>query len=82
MYKPVHCPAKQDNKSTSRQTLVLPLLSHYYVDLIADLVLVLGVIIRQVVFVTMSTFAYNFGTLVFCLDITSLFCCDIRLMYT
>ena len=36
----------------------------YYIDFIADLILVFGVIIRQVVFVTMSTFACNFGTFV------------------
>ena len=51
-------------KGTSGQTLVLPRLPHCYVDFIVDLVLVCGVIIRQVVFVTISTFAYNFGTFV------------------
>ena len=56
MYKPVHHFAKQFNvlvskqpeyfpKVTSRRTLVSPLLPHYYVDFIADAVLVFGVII-------------------------------------
>ena len=40
------------------------LLPHYYLDFIADLVLVFGVIIRQVVFAIMYTFAHNFGMLV------------------
>ena len=37
---------------------------HYYVNFIADLVLVFGVINRKVVFVSMSTFVYNFGKFV------------------
>ena len=72
MYKPVHRLVKQVNilvstwcgsllKGTFRQTLVSPLLPRHYIDFIADLVLVFGVIIRQVVLVTVSTFAYNFG---------------------
>ena len=44
------------------QTLVSLLLPHYYLDFIADLALVFGVMICQVVFVT--TFAYNFGIFV------------------
>ena len=75
MYKPIHRLVKQVSvlvstrrgsllKGTSGQTLVSSLLPHYYVDFIADLVLVFAVIIRQTVFVTMSTFAYNFGTFV------------------
>ena len=72
MYKPVHRLVKQVNilvstwcgsllKGTYGQTLVSPLLPYYYINFMADLVLVFGVIIRQVVFVTMSTFAYNLG---------------------
>ena len=67
MYKLVHRLVKQVSvlvstgrgsllKGTSRQTLVSLLHSHYFVDFIVDLVLVFGVIIRQVVFVTMPTF--------------------------
>ena len=44
-------------KGTSGQASLLSLLPHYYVDFIADLVLVFGVITRQVVFDAMSTFA-------------------------
>ena len=75
MYKPVHRLVKQVNilvstrrgsllKGPSGQTLVSSLLPHYYIDFIADLVLAFGVIIRQVVFITMYTFAYNFGTFI------------------
>ena len=51
---------------TRRESLlnVSLLVPHYYLDFIADLVLVFGVIIRQVVFAIMYTFAYNFGMLV------------------
>ena len=51
---------------TRRESLlnVSLLLPHYYLDFIADLVLVFGVIIRQVVFTIMYTFAHNFGMLV------------------
>ena len=37
---------------------------HYYVNFIADLVLAFGAINRKVVFVSMSTFVYNFGKFV------------------
>ena len=73
MYKPVHPLVKQVDvlvfarrgsslKSTTGQTSVSSLLLQYYVDFIANLILVFGVITRQVIFVTMSTFAYNIGT--------------------
>ena len=75
MYKPVHRLVKQVNvlvytwrgpllKGTSGQTLASLLLPHYYIDFIANLVLVFGIVIRQVAFVTMTTYAYNFGTFV------------------
>ena len=51
-------------KVNSGRTLVSSLLPHFYVDFIADVVLVFGAIIHQVVFITMSTFTYNFGTFV------------------
>ena len=71
MYKPVHRLLNQVNvlvstrrgfllKSACGQTL----LTYYYVDFIVDLMLVFRVIICQFVFVSMSTFAYNFGTYV------------------
>ena len=75
MYKPVHRLAKQVSvlvftwrgsllKDTSGQTLLSSLLPHYHADFNADLVLAFGVLIGQVVFVTISTFAYNFSTFV------------------
>ena len=75
MYTPVHPLVKEVDllvfarrgsslKSTTGQTLVSSLLPQYYVDFIANLVLVFGVITRQVIFVTMSTFAYNIGTFI------------------
>ena len=75
MFKPVHRLEKRVNrlvstrcesllKSTSGQTIVSSLLPHYSVDFIVDLVLLFRFIIHKVVFVTMSTFAYNFGTFV------------------
>ena len=74
MCKPAHRLVRQFNalvstrrrfllKGASGQTSLLPLSPHYLADFIADLVLVFVVIISQVVFYTISTFAYNFGTL-------------------
>ena len=73
MYKSAHWLVRQVNvlvstrrgsllKGASGQTSVLPLFPHYEADFIADLVLVFGVIICKVVFYTIPTFAYNFGT--------------------
>ena len=45
-------------KGTSRQTLVSSLLPYYYIDFTADLEFVFGVIIHQVVLVTMSICLY------------------------
>ena len=69
IYKLVHHIAKQVNvpvstgtllKGTTGQTLVSSLLPHYLVDFM----LLFGVIMRQIVFVVLSTFAYNFSLFV------------------
>ena len=102
MYKAAHHLVNQFNvlvstqrgslpKVTSGQALLTSLLPHYFLDFIVVLLLVFGVIICQVVFVTMSTFAYNLVcllkmlsclcilfVLIFRLEITSivlLLCC-------
>ena len=73
--KSIHCLTKLNNVSVSMrrqllleggsgQAIVLLLLHQYYLDFIADLVLFFGVIIYQMVFVTLSKFTYNFGTFV------------------
>ena len=47
-------------EGTSKQTIVSSLPQQYYADFIADLILFFGVIIYQIIFVTLSKFAYNF----------------------
>ena len=75
MYKSAHRFARPVNvlvstwrvsllKGAFGQTSVSPLFPHYEADFFADLLLVFGVIIRQVKFYAMSTFAYNLGTFV------------------
>ena len=75
MYKLVHGLPRQVNILVSTrhvsllngalgQTSVLPFFPHYWADFLADLFLIFGAIILQVVFYTMSTFAYNLGTFV------------------